>query len=664
MEDTCYRGVIAAQCSNVRCLNWRRICDGAYDCVDGVDEQFCIELELNECGADEYRCQNGLCIPRLFSFDQIYDCLDRSDEPYGTFTSDGVLIVSPPPNIRPECSRNPSIFCEDCSCFSSDMCGFYVDCGLKYDSNPFEMAVLNPIDVYEWLDAFQYQHSLPYWCWKQIFCAMNTQYTYMIDEIGERCTNIPLPIFRENVNVSLHMRSGQVHECPRRLFIYPNRLPDIPYPPNVVFKYDASKFSMFSVVLPRFVCYNGTWCDEENEEICLTLDQIGWTRTNNIKFSTFYQHVKRYLYQKCHPLNFTRELSPNVYQCVSSNRSISRYRVQDGSKDCVFGDDESFGFQHVCSWNLTDRMRCQTGCLPRRHVLARQKGEVCSFKEIAYIATYTMFKSERSFGQNWLRRGSASFSDENLSKIFLFRQICDGVVHESNGDDERNCQMWRSTCNRFYQNCNGYWDCSDGSDEVTCQGGGLLEYSNAEQYCFQRTGLIWIDVSQVGDGHIDCLGATDERDNYCLVRYPHEPSRRWRCENASECVLVEEVCDGYPQCPNGDDEWPCPWRQHLNGRSDCAIGKFACANEEKCRVQGRARCQNTRNRAVCAEKEDSWFCDLVDEAHSYRPVETTTFNEFPIHNRSYSIIRTIHTSTSKITPRKQKVSGAERRTSI
>ena len=66
------------------CLDWREVCDGKVDCLDGGgDEDQCWQLEINECNYEtEFRCHNGLCIPLLFVADdpRNADCLDQSDE--------------------------------------------------------------------------------------------------------------------------------------------------------------------------------------------------------------------------------------------------------------------------------------------------------------------------------------------------------------------------------------------------------------------------------------------------------------------------------------------------------------------------------------------------------------------------------------------------------
>jgi hypothetical protein len=57
------------------CLDWRDICDGEQQCKDGWDEENCDKLEFNECEEDEYRCNNGMCIPEEYWLDGEYSCI-------------------------------------------------------------------------------------------------------------------------------------------------------------------------------------------------------------------------------------------------------------------------------------------------------------------------------------------------------------------------------------------------------------------------------------------------------------------------------------------------------------------------------------------------------------------------------------------------------------
>jgi hypothetical protein len=96
------------------CLDWREICDGRIDCLgDGIDEKQCIDLEINECGENEYRCHNGMCIPEQFINDNLYnpDCSDHTDE-------DNEVLKSIEATGLVLCFQNPGFPCEESDPFS------------------------------------------------------------------------------------------------------------------------------------------------------------------------------------------------------------------------------------------------------------------------------------------------------------------------------------------------------------------------------------------------------------------------------------------------------------------------------------------------------------------------------------------------------------------
>jgi hypothetical protein len=63
-----------------RCLDYRDICDGEFDTMNGEDELHCDLIETNSCDNNQFRCRNGFCIDRQFLFDGQGDCTDFSDE--------------------------------------------------------------------------------------------------------------------------------------------------------------------------------------------------------------------------------------------------------------------------------------------------------------------------------------------------------------------------------------------------------------------------------------------------------------------------------------------------------------------------------------------------------------------------------------------------------
>lgn len=131
---TCYTGI--PRCNSAICLDWRQICDNRHDCENGEDEppMECFRLELNECDpVQEYRCRNGMCIPRSFFIDFYYDCMDQSDE----------QSLHDLPILNENCFFQPDSHCEEFSSYIK-----YFSCG---DGQSIDIRHMN--------DGQQYCHS-------------------------------------------------------------------------------------------------------------------------------------------------------------------------------------------------------------------------------------------------------------------------------------------------------------------------------------------------------------------------------------------------------------------------------------------------------------------------------------------------------------------------
>ena len=64
----CYTTLLSCN-YGMLCLDWRNICDGQQECMDGRDEENCDKLEFNECEHSDYRCTNGMCIDEEYWLD-------------------------------------------------------------------------------------------------------------------------------------------------------------------------------------------------------------------------------------------------------------------------------------------------------------------------------------------------------------------------------------------------------------------------------------------------------------------------------------------------------------------------------------------------------------------------------------------------------------------
>lgn len=191
--------------------------------------------------------------------------------------------------------------------------------------------------------------------------------------------------------------------------------------------------------------------------------------------------------------------------------------------------------------------------------------------------------------------------------------------------------------------CNGHWECIDGRDELNCSLDALnglakskkllheLYHCEAtEHFCLHvsnRSGNVsrsCISASYAGDGHVDCWGATDERHEIC--QYKMAPDRKrytYRCAGEMhQCIHVKSVCDGYQDCPMGDDEKLCTWSpQRLqNNLFYCHSASIDTRRSVAC-----------NGKLDCAEGEDEWFCDLEISGPSLTSINRIQWLTFPVN---------------------------------
>ena len=120
------------QCdSGVLCLDWRDICDGVQQCLEGRDGENCDLLEMNQCDQDEeYRCENGMCIPQDFFLDGELDWYDEMQ-----FKD---TIEWPFESVSRECDDHLCLFsqwsCGDGQCFADRFVFQTVPIGITCES--------------------------------------------------------------------------------------------------------------------------------------------------------------------------------------------------------------------------------------------------------------------------------------------------------------------------------------------------------------------------------------------------------------------------------------------------------------------------------------------------------------------------------------------------
>ncbi|CAK1588065.1 unnamed protein product [Parnassius mnemosyne] len=126
------------RCSNGECINIAHRCNGLSDCTDSSDEMHCNDTmpPKAECNDYQFQCRDGSCIDIQFSCDGNFDCLDNSDEDNCPWIVE-LPTPSPPPcheseftcydgRCIPHVRRCDNIY--DCSDFSDEQKCYHSGC--------------------------------------------------------------------------------------------------------------------------------------------------------------------------------------------------------------------------------------------------------------------------------------------------------------------------------------------------------------------------------------------------------------------------------------------------------------------------------------------------------------------------------------------------------
>ena len=649
--------------SGVLCLDWRDICDGIQQCLDGKDEENCDLLEMNQCDEDEeYRCENGMCIPQQFFLDGERDCLDWSDE----------MQLKSSWNCPLE---SVSSACDDHLCpANSWSCGDgqCIEDRLAFQRLSTYTTCHSARDQY-WM--CETHLSRRQWTMENGRCLRNIQHqsSVVANRSGEeRCTYLLKCLLSRDLETgcSCYGRLGCIEEFDRVC-----RSPSILYPRGAV----VTPFTFFlfnrgrdlSNDRPNWILINGT---VRCRGVFVTVTEkiipfaTNWNERRLIEGLFCRPFLSNISSSNTTPLVVDEHFNWNesLDRCGEWKEYSSVTRIRDGWKNCLNGKDEEeqteMQIEKSCASVRRHRFHCsvdQPTCLSVTRLGIGYENCLNGFDELWFGVGRTI----SSLGCNDQRQDECFLLRQYISESSIsrrrndvqrrsglpFRSHCDTISDLPRKEDEDllECRQWW-ICPQDQDRCrtgqcverswtdDWEWDCADASDEH-----GLL-YSitrdtleQASEYNFTnrsffvppscpsesssflclssraiQQGFSCFNLSQLGDGRIDCAGGMDEQNtlqhcsqsesnlgvnflcpstNTCIPYYFHCWTEEYRCLNRSDdqfwcereyrpsnCSDLNDFvcfdgrclkggrCDRYFLCPFFEDEYMCDYQSSLS----------------------------------------------------------------------------------------------------
>ncbi|CAF3900572.1 unnamed protein product [Rotaria sordida] len=512
------------------CLDWRNICDGAQNCINGKDEENCDLLEFNECEEDEYRCANGQCIADVYWMDgwleSSRECMDYSDE-NRFYLGGGCLIELRSFDCDERLCPTSSWSCGDGQCIMSlqrfsyqtfqknlQQCSTLRDCNFACETCQHE-------------DLWTLENGL---CWPFLkkeysklelattvdddLCVLNLKCELVGISEETKCNCILDEVCRfdyddedEFVKLCSHPIQYPPHGLYRPYlstyytydnFFFETLMPSI-YTVNgsikcrgyqgVTLKEEidlklgtGNNFGNSTIFLPSITAFSSgfesVFCFNENtyqnkSNDAPKFDELCWsekTRTLNTNKSYSFQNV-----------------CPTNPQCLSS------YRINDGYDDCHHSIDErQYNYPESCTNIRKYRLQCSSSEQP-----------TCLLSEFMGTMTDECFNfyDEYFFGSNVRIEGITCFK-QNDNQCQLFRNYIEMTTKNLTKEginlfmeSLRDNSYSRAIPYQYY--CDSFWDLSTTLDE-------------SPQYCQQ-----WV----------------------C-------PKKQYQCPKTGQCIDPAWICDG------------------------------------------------------------------------------------------------------------------------
>ncbi|CAF0981912.1 unnamed protein product [Didymodactylos carnosus] len=620
------------------CLDWRNICDGEQQCMDGKDEESCDLLEFNECEPHEYRCRNGMCIPHEYFLDGEWDCMDNTDE-QNVMVKYNCFIESKSFDCDESfcsyklwsCGDGECIYPRDRLTFQNihlphyghclSMREYNYICETSLDDSYWTLAngLCWPFKNY---NDTTYDNNTTTTCLYLVKCALSGGFELKCPCAGNNCSGLILkhcpwniqypikPLIRPYISLVYNNDHNWVDKHPTRIMFRGTikcRGSQAAATNDLLFLYTL-------IVHDRL--YDSLFCNfiatqHNNSLLAPHYDLNCWSQTTKT-FNNL-------------PYQFT-DICNDTQECLSD------YRINDGFSDCFYETDEINSLNStLCTNQEQYRFKCsddEPKCLTVFTLI--DGGMNCKNNYDKYLFGEGLPLSDIQCNQrddngcyvlkNYIKQSWISVKNVTSPRttgdwrLIPFHHYCDTFWNTNTTFDESsdNCREWicpkdeyqclTGQCIPYHWVCDGTWDCPDASDEQRLFVMKNLSLHNQAIFDLQQLKVMcaehYNNDNQPFSNHCDLL-----KEYPCLLLLTDVIKDPFDFSQSRPCIEIEQIGDGIIQCYGGLDE-----RNLVNKCGDIReqIGfDFLCEKSLSCiatHLLCRKRCPDNEDQHLCFYK--------------------------------------------------------------